>query len=154
MLMSPYMFTGPSRASSFDPILFLQFAHNIARTASSEAEFRTCVGRAYYALFLSGREKPKVWQTLSDSNFKQALQQYINQRQQQNPNWRPGEHFRIIFALRHIDSALGNQLNKIYQLRLTADYNLTPKPPNDNWPLNWQIVDTISSNILPKIQAL
>lgn len=41
----------------FDPVGFLQVARDLNANATNEAEWRTAVGRAYYALFIMARDR-------------------------------------------------------------------------------------------------
>lgn len=130
------MLTGPSPASRFDPSDFLSFAQSLSAAKASEAQLRTCVGRAYYAAFLTARERPKI-----DAAVR-ALPKRIRKKL--------GYHRTVVTALRKIDSGMGNQLDDLRKLRLLADYKLEEK----GWPSRWEKASFVAAQLVPKLSTL
>jgi len=130
------MLTGPSPASRFNPSDFLSFAQSLSTAKASEAQLRTCVGRAYYAAFLTARGRPKVEAEV------RALPRRIRKRS--------GFHGRVIVAVRKIDSGMGNQLDDLRKLRVVADYELEAK----RWPSRWKKASFLAARLVPKLSTL
>lgn len=99
----------------FDPHDFLDVAKNIESSASTEAEYRNCIGRAYYAAFLVVREYGDV------NSIARSVQK---------PDGRPlGSHEQIIDSVQRFSSSSARffmgQLDTLKHLRRKADYELT-----------------------------
>ena len=115
----------------FEPLEFLNLAHDLANQGE-EARFRTAINRAYYALFLIAREKTGV------KGKRQVHRETIN-RVKRRSGYRTA----------------GDQLDRLFRLRVTADYELLPNAPSDrDWVHNWSDARAIIARILPKLQAL
>ena len=87
---------------TFDPLAFLDLAEDLRR--DSEAQRRTAINRAYYAVFLRARNvaSERHWIELSES---------------------AADHSRVIRALRaHKNRAAGDELGKLRASREIADY--------------------------------
>ena len=89
---------------AFGPADFLSLAFTLRN--GDEASRRSAVSRAYYASFLHARER------LTSTGRIVAT--------------RTGrDHQRVIGAIRLVDSASGNMLDRLRRLRTRADYDLT-----------------------------
>jgi hypothetical protein len=112
------------------PLAFLRVAQELARQ-EDEAALRTAIGRAYYALFLSARDKTGV-------TSPRAVHTEVIRAVRKRPGHR----------------ALADQLDALRRLRVVADYQLLPDDPTmRDWPSNWVKVQTLVDHILPKLQA-
>jgi hypothetical protein len=118
-------------ATPFNPLEFLRLAREMG-AASSEAELRAAVGRAYYALFLVTREKLKV---TGNRNI----------------------HARVVEKLRNHPGfrSTGDQLDRLKRLRVAADYQMLPtKAESRDWTRNWRHADQLALVILNRLQKL
>ena len=96
----------PSPPGTFDPSGFLQLAASLSRKdGATEAELRTAVSRAYYAVFLHARERLAAAGRI-------------------NPTGRGTDHELVIGALRSLGGSQGDQVDKLRRSRNRADYNL------------------------------
>ena len=117
---------------AFDSLEFLTLAQELAKK-KEEVGLRTAVGRSYYAVFLIARKKTGI----------------------RKGKGRRGVHMRVIDAIkgRRGYEATGQKLGSLFRLRIVADYQLSPKDPNDrNWVHNWSRASCLASNIIPKLQ--
>ena len=115
----------------FDPLEFLALARTLTDLGDNEANLRTAVGRAYYAVFLVARQRTGV-STASGT-----------------------AHGDVVRALRARDRALADQLGRPRRLRNVADYELVPVNAADrNWAKNWQEIDTIARHMLPRVLSI
>lgn len=130
------MLSGPNPAARFQPSDFLSFAQSLSVAKAPEAQLRTCVGRAYYAAFLTARERPQV----------QAEVRALPKRKRK----KLGSHERVILALRRIDTAAGNQLDDLRKLRILADYKLRV----GNWPAKWAKAELLAAHLVPKLSTI
>ncbi len=122
---------------TFDPFLFLDYASNIATSDHSEVALRTCVGRAYYALYLFTRER--------------LLERGIITRQKLDKS----PHGSVIDGLKRLNRTAGGKLGQLFDLRLQADYFLQPSRPHyANWQNNWQDASNIAQDLRPKIERI
>lgn len=116
---------------AFDSLGFLRLARNLADRDGDEAEFRTALGRAYYALFLIAREKTAI-------------------------SGRRNVHNRVINALRQRRTyrVAADQLDVLRRLRVVADYELLPVDQDQrDWRSNWARAQALVDRILPRLQA-
>ncbi len=110
----------------------LKLAQDLANIGG-EAEFRTAVGRAYYSLFLLAREKTGAYPAKKDDSA----------------------HALVINAVRKRQGfAVGNDLYRLKQLRIAADYNLLPDDALRDWAQNWTTARSLVLRLLPQLQAL
>ena len=114
----------------FDPTDFLRVAVSLAVQEEDEAALRTAVGRAYYSVFLAAREKLGVTTT-----------ERVH-----------GEVVRLL--VRH-NRRLGDQMQYLLNLRLTADYQMTPEKQSDqDWKSNWIRAQKSVAVILPLLARI
>lgn len=116
---------------AFDPLDFLAVARSLAAN-QREAELRTAVGRAYYALFLLARDKLAV-------------------------SGGPNVHQRVITQLRGRPGyrAAADQLDALRRLRVVADYEPLPTDAaRRNWEANWARADVLAGRLLGRLQTL
>lgn len=114
-----------------DPLAFLSLARELANRDGEEAELRTAVGRAYYALFLIAREKIGI----------------------RGPR---KIHTRVIDALkkRRAYRSTADQLDALRRLRTVADYQLLPDDQADrDWTRNWSRAQALVDRVLPRLHA-
>ena len=92
----------------FDPGDFLTLARSLAsKPGATEAELRTAVSRAYYAVFLKAREN-------------------LVRLGRMSPTQSGGDHGPVIATLRGHGGPHGDQLDKLRRNRGQADYQLEP----------------------------
>ena len=97
---------GTMSLSPFDPKGFLDLAKSLAdNPGGGQAEYRSALSRAYYAVFLTARESLVAQKIIS-------------------PTMSPSDHPLVISALRAINTTVGNQLDKLRTKRNRADYDL------------------------------
>lgn len=117
-------------AEAFDPAEFLRVAFALATEDADEAELRTAVGRAYYALFLIARDKLGVVTTEK-------------------------VHGEVIRVLTRRQRRLGDQLFSLFNLRQAADYELVPEEEHEkDWRNNWGRVEQIIKNLQPALERI
>lgn len=93
---------------AFDPADFLALARALAGTTDpSEAELRTAISRAYYAVFLKAREN-------------------LVRLGRITPTQSGEDHGLVIATLRGHGGPHGDQLDKLRRNRGQADYQLEP----------------------------
>jgi len=115
---------------TFDPMDFLSLARTLGSGNADEAQLRTAVGRAYYALFLVARDRLGVTTT-----------QQV--------------HGTVIQALTRRRKRLGDQMFALFRLRQIADYEMLPQNAHEqNWEHNWLRAQAIIGNIEPDIQRI
>lgn len=118
-------------AKPFDPLKFLDLAYALGAQAESEAHLRAAVGRAYYALLLTARERLGI------------------------PPGHRRVHKKTLRAVRRVDKATGDKLGRLQGLRDEADYHLTPsRPEYGNWGQNWARAKGWVQDLLPKIRSI
>lgn len=136
------MSSGTNGGQSFDPLRFLSLGRRLASNATAEEEWRTSVGRAYYALFLFTRDRPRVQALLQTRRIKKIRK-------------KRGWHAAVIASLREISRSLGDKLDSLRKLRVEADYSLTPSEVKyREWRRNWEDADLIANNVLPGLTRL
>lgn len=116
---------------------FLFLAAEIVRSdTSNEGALRTAISRAYYAVFLTVRDRlfgPDA------SRLKHKVRQSLDKEYgQRNPGKSPGSHERIIFAITELKPSghlnpvvLSQQLGQLKEARTRADYLLTKERLKD-----------------------
>ena len=130
----------------FDPTVFLQVARDLNTNATNEAEWRTAVGRAYYALFILARDRLFPGPTPPRS---------IRRRAARGRSARIPIHQAVLNEVASRSTATGSQLQKLHDLRIEADYCRTPsRPAWADWPKNSQDAILIANNILARIRAI
>ena len=136
------MWYGPRpTAMAFDPLDFSNLARTIAAGTTSEAAYRTAVGRLYYSLHLLARDRLG----LTSTQLKK-----ITKRMKKG-----GSHAAVIHEVTTRDMATGGQLDLLRVLRIEADYHLQPSSHQfASWGANYQNADLIATKILPRIQTL
>jgi len=116
----------------FDPLAFLDVAHSLA--SDGEAEMRTCVGRAYYGLFLRARdglEAAGLMRPLGDGR----------------------DHGAVIVTLRRNKrGTAGNKLDKLRELRAKADYSTSTPVGQRDVSQALQLADDIKTSLAPDWQ--
>lgn len=126
----------------FDPKQFLHLAKTIsAGTNSSEAEFRTSVGRAYYAVFLIARDRLFILGRLD------SIEEI------------PDLHSKVVKEVRSIKRPLGDKLDALRRIRVQADYVLSAQDTRyqqqyGDWQNNWSRTQVIAEQIHTHIQNL
>ncbi len=117
--------------AAFDPHEFLAKASSLA-CGTDECSLRTAVNRSYYAVFLIARERLGVTQTE-----------------------RAHEAVRDRLRRRNNGERLARQMEQLYKLRTTADYDLDPQDPAyQNWRANWQRALGWANKLLPIVERL
>ena len=93
--------TSLSHNANFNPVEFYQFASELFNQHSSEAAYRTIIGRSYYAAYLCAKDYSKV------SNASGSV------------------HREVIKYFQVRNKQVYNQMNDLKDLRSKADYKLT-----------------------------
>lgn len=88
----------------FNPVEFYRLAGEIYSTHKNQAGYRATVGRAYYAAFLSARDKACIASDVQDGHKKVVM---YYQNLMSNPKL----------------AAVGNRLDALRAKRKTADYS-------------------------------
>lgn len=118
-------------AESFDPLAFLELARELADGNPGEAALRTAIGRAYYGLFLTAREKT-------------------------NTRGTNRVHARVVETVRSRTGfrAAGEQLDALRRLRTVADYDLSSgHGAGPDWRDRWLMASALAGRILPRLQS-
>ena len=117
-------------AVPFDPAQKLRVAAVLAAPDANDAMLRTAVGRAYYGVFLVARDRLGV-----------VTSEKV--------------HSEVIRLLTRRDRKLGNQMFFLLNLRLAADYQMTPdRESQRDWQVNWRRAQDIALFLLPKIERI
>lgn len=130
----------------FDPVGLLQVARDLETNAATEAELRTAVGRAYYALFMLARERLFPGPTPPRS---------VRRRTPRGRSGRIPIHQAVLTEVARRHTATGSQLQKLHDLRIEADYYRSPSQPAlSSWQKNSRDALLIANNILPRIRFI
>jgi len=111
----------------FDPLEFL----NVARSLRSggEAHLRTCIGRAYYAMFLRARDNLADRGLIAPTGFGE-------------------DHGLVVTTLKSRRRwAAGDKLNKLRKLRATADYSTSTPVSESDAAQALRLADDISRTL-------
>ena len=101
----------------FDPLEFLTVARDLANRSQTEASLRAAVGRAYYAIFLTARDKARL-------QGKERL------------------HERVGNAIESKQLVAAAYFEELKKLRVQADYfPVTREPIFQDWLANWKLAD-------------
>ena len=138
------MSTGSSPSIPFDPREFLRVA-NALQAATAEAEWRTAVGRAYYGLFLLARDR--LYPSPMPSRV--IRRQMARGRLANIPI-----HQAVLEEVKRRSTSVGNQLQKLHELRIQADYYPRSNPQYADWHRNAQNAMSIATHILPRIRTI
>ena len=115
---------------SFDPLDLLRVAEFLAERDSSEASLRTAVSRTYYAVLLAVSDELGV-----------ARGRNI--------------HSRAIGELERRDQHAGDQLRRLMQLRVLADYFLDIRDPfRANWQWNYQMARRHANLVVNRLRRI
>ena len=126
------MCIGLTQLPAFDPEEFLAVAVGLGGSAANEAQRRTAVGRAYYALFLIARDR-----IYSDSPPPRAT------------------HERVLDEVTPRHNSIGLKLRALNNLRIEADYRMVPSRPDyRDWQINLMAALAIVQDILPTIRSI
>lgn len=129
-------------AGQFNPLDFALYAQRSALADQSESSLRTAIGRLYYAAFLIAL-------------FRLYPQGRIPRRRfEQQPTNRRSIHAVVIDDVKAHSFTLGTQLDNLRELRVQADYHLSPEPRYAKWTGNWQSASALCQSVLPKVQQL
>lgn len=119
----------------FDPGLFRGFAYALVRSDQSEAAVRTAIGRIYYSAYLKA-----LFHFFPGGRVPQA-------ELQRQPEYRRGSHAAVVDKLLGISGTTGSRLLKLQQLRIQADYRLTPDKGYVSWSTNWRRAQALDMEI-------
>lgn len=113
----------------FDPLAFLDVAQRLA--SDGEAEMRTCVGRAYYALFLRARDGLEA---------AGLMKPFCDGR----------DHREVIITLRRNKRGTpGNKLDRLRELRAKADYSTSTAVADRDVSEALRLADDIKRALAP-----
>ena len=124
-----------------NPKEFIDVATNLGeKSNSTEAEFRTAVGRLYYSLY--------------HVTFRRLIQ--INELERVPPY---DSHSKVVSAVKQIKEGLGGKLDRLRMMRRQADYVLSLsdqeyRPEYGNWSKNYRDAKAIADNICPHLEKL
>ena len=108
---------------------FIRIAQGaITNSQSNEGELRTAIGRAYYAVFLTARER--LFGS-DEVRLTRPLKNRLRKKFKRHQRSDPGSHDLIIFAITDINNpprtlkplVLAQQLTQLKVARTHADYN-------------------------------
>lgn len=111
----------------FDPLLFLRLAESLAARGTTNEEWRTACGRAYYAVFLILRDRLypyPLYPTPPEAVF----------RETHNGPQRVSIHRAVLDELWRRDRQLARNLTLLLRRRVEADYRMRE---SDTAPLDW-----------------
>ena len=112
----------------FDPLDYLHVADALTDQDPSEANLRTAIGRLYYAAFLLARESLGV-------------------------AGRSRIHGRVIGELARNDRVAAVELEKLFDLRILADYDLEVQDPlRTDWQRNYQFARRLAQSVLERLR--
>jgi uncharacterized protein (UPF0332 family) len=112
----------------FNPRGFLHLAEQLVQYDPTEAQYRTAIGRSYYAMLHVLLAKVKV-------------------------KGGRGVHARLARTLLKQNRPVGEQLATLRRLRDIADYQLWPMETTDrNWRENWEQAQLAVRRLEKKIQ--
>ena len=112
---------------AFDPSRFPDLGNRLAASDQSEVSLRTAVGRAYYAAFVRARDSLQI-------------------------TGRRHVHGRVIGAVKRVDRAAGDQLDKLEELRGYADYDMdVTHPLFSDWQANWRKARAFATHVLRRL---
>jgi hypothetical protein len=116
--------------SPFDPERFLDVANNLLINAD-EGSLWTAVGRAYYAVFITARDRLRITET-------------------------ENVHGKVIDLVnRSVGNSFGSQLAAMRRLRAVADYEMAPVDPTcRDWRENCEKQIALASLLLPRMKSL
>jgi hypothetical protein len=114
----------------FDPQRFLDVAKSLAKH-EDEGSLRSAVGRAYYATFITERDRLRITEL---ENVHGKVVDEVN---------------------RTVGNSIGTQLAAMRRLRAIADYEMVPVDPTcRDWRENCDKQLTLASLWLPRMQSL
>jgi hypothetical protein len=109
---------------TFMPIDFLAVARDLANRSQDEATLRAAIGRAYYAVFLTARDKAHIQGT-------------------------DGLHVRVKNAIKTRDYIAAAAFKSLGDLRVEADYvTVTRDPTYQDWLANWRLADHYATELV------
>jgi hypothetical protein len=109
---------------SFTPIDFLSVARDLADRSQTEASLRAAVGRVYYAIFITARDKAGLQGT-------------------------DRLHERVKQAIWHKHPVAAGRFETLRRLRVQADYiPVTRDPTYQDWLANWRLADLYASELV------
>jgi uncharacterized protein (UPF0332 family) len=109
---------------------FLNLAQELAQHYDEQIYLRTAVNRAYYAAFLTVRDRCQI--SVKDKR----------------------DHHKVIKYVRDRNRSAGDQLDTLFRSRTTADYVLDASQGLRYWQHEWQTVDTLVKHVLPDLENL
>jgi hypothetical protein len=108
----------------FTPMDFLAVARDMANRSQDEATLRAAVGRAYYAIFLTARDRARIQGT-------------------------DGLHQRVKDVIKAKDHVAAATFQSLRDLRVEADYfPVTRKPYYKDWLANWKLAEHHASELV------
>ncbi len=122
--------------NTFDPLQYFQIAKTLATVPEEtlrEANLRTAVNRAYYAVFLLARVKTRV-------------------------RGKDGLHGQVKAAVQMRSFAAGSEYETLRQMRVHADYLLKPGDADydsayDDWQRNWKNAEWYAQSLFDFLNA-
>ena len=149
----------------FTPEDFFDFAASIVRDPqANEAALRSAISRAYYAVFLTTRDRlfglDEV--LLTKELRKELVKRFQGKRRTKRE---PGSHELVTFALeekasrdKSIKITLYHQINQLRESRVLADYRLSSQYLLESGKQSWRdlTIETVelASQVLPAVKLL
>lgn len=140
----------------FNPADFFKLASNLGRRPNAdEATHRSAISRAYYAVFLSARDKLFGF---DEVQLTEPVKKKLRKKHKLEKGDHPGSHELIIFAVSLQSLVLSQQLDLLKTARVIADYKLDPKHLKSQGFTTWKDYShqnlTLTSQLLPTVSAL
>lgn len=122
--------------SSFNPLEFYTIAVSLIQSPS-EASYRTAIGRAYYAVFLTIANIPAVQRVMPPASYGE------------------GSHVAVINAVRRLHRLnIAEHLNDLRILRTLADYNLASNANEQDWAQCWNDAQRLADWLIAALPSL
>ena len=132
----------------FDPLQFLRLAEWLAERGTTNEEWRTACGRAYYAVFLIMRDRlysPPLYLTPPESVVRQMLAGPV----------RVSIHRAVRDEVGSRNDRLAANLAHLFWLRAQADYRIDlDNALSVGWRVNAQESARIARRIAPRLLTL
>lgn len=137
----------------FDPKEFFTFSDRLLKASTTEVEWCTVTGRAYYATLMTARTS-----LFGQTQLTKRIKKQMQQRYQVKFNDRGGSHELILFAAAEQQTVAYQQLNQLKSMRVCADYKLGDEYKTELGAASWEGVANnsvaLASQLIPLVARL